>query len=114
MSREISHKYMSANPELLPTFGFTKMLHVATVAMDRYRQEHPKWWRRKIDGTPIDNDLPVIMAEEFRDYVDEQLRANRWAAFSDEDLDEIMDHLPDNDLSQEIHAELARRKKGAE
>jgi len=36
--------------------------------------------------------------------------ANRWAAFSDEDLHDIFDHLPDNDLSQEIWKELKRRK----
>lgn len=30
--------------------------------MDEYKARHPKWWKR-MDGTPILNDLPVVIAE---------------------------------------------------
>jgi hypothetical protein len=43
--------------------------------------------------------------------VAKEVRNNRWAAFSDEDLDEIIAYLPSNDLSQEIESELTRRSE---
>jgi len=32
------------------------------LGMAEYKQRHPKWWKR-MDGTPILNDLPVVLAD---------------------------------------------------
>lgn len=43
---------------------FVDALKIAQDVMDQYKCDHPKWWKR-MDGTPILNDLPVRMASEF-------------------------------------------------
>lgn len=43
---------------------FVWALKVAEDAMARYKNDHLKWWKR-MDGTPILNDLCVRMAEDF-------------------------------------------------
>lgn len=43
---------------------FTKALGVTTGVFEQYRIDHPKWWKR-MDGTPILNDVAVRMAAAF-------------------------------------------------
>ena len=44
--------------------NFIEALKVAETVMAKYLNDYPKWWKR-MDGTPILNDLPVRMAEAF-------------------------------------------------
>ena len=44
--------------------NFIEALAVAQEVFDQYKIDQPKWWRR-MDGTPILNDLPVRMAAAF-------------------------------------------------
>jgi len=46
--------------------NFIDALKITEGVMEQYRQKHPKWWKR-MDGTPILNDLPVLMAQAFVD-----------------------------------------------
>lgn len=43
---------------------FVKALEIAKGVLEQYRQDQPKWWKR-MDGTPILNDVAVRMAEAF-------------------------------------------------
>lgn len=43
---------------------YLEALMIADGVMDQYKHDHPKWWKR-MDGTPILNDLPVCMAKQF-------------------------------------------------
>jgi hypothetical protein len=43
---------------------FTSALAVATQVFEQYRVEQSKWWKR-MDGTPILNDIAVRMARAF-------------------------------------------------
>jgi hypothetical protein len=45
-------------------FGFVEALKVATRVFDKYKQDQPSMWKR-MDGTPILNDVAVRMAEAF-------------------------------------------------
>lgn len=45
---------------------FIQALAIANGVFDQYKEDQPKWWR-KLDGTPMLNDLSVRMAEAFRD-----------------------------------------------
>lgn len=45
---------------------FVRALKIAEGVFEQYRKDQPKWWRR-MDGTPILNDVAVRMAEAFRD-----------------------------------------------
>lgn len=45
---------------------FVRALKIAEGVFERYGKDQPKWWRR-MDGTPILNDVAVRMAEAFRD-----------------------------------------------
>ena len=47
---------------------FVKALKIAEGVFEKYRTDQPKWWRR-MDGTPILNDVAVRMAEAFRDHM---------------------------------------------
>ena len=44
--------------------NFIEALKVAETVMEHYRSDYPQWWKR-MDGTPILNDLPVRMAQAF-------------------------------------------------
>jgi hypothetical protein len=46
---------------------FVESLKIAESVFEKYRNDQPKWWRR-MDGTPILNDVAVRMAEAFRDH----------------------------------------------
>lgn len=43
---------------------FVAAIKIAEGVMGKYREEQPKWWKR-MDGTPIINDLPTRMAVAF-------------------------------------------------
>ena len=45
-----------------PAISVMKGMQIADAGMASYKQEHPKWWR-KLDGTPIPNDLGVHIAQ---------------------------------------------------
>ena len=45
---------------------FIQALDIANAVFDQYKVHHLKWWKR-IDGTPILNDVSVRMATAFRD-----------------------------------------------
>jgi hypothetical protein len=45
---------------------FVRALKIAEGVFEQYGKDQPKWWRR-MDGTPILNDVAVRMAEAFRD-----------------------------------------------
>jgi hypothetical protein len=45
---------------------FVRALKIAEGVFKQYSKDQPKWWRR-MDGTPILNDVAVRMAEAFRD-----------------------------------------------
>ena len=53
-----------AHPDEHAAFGYVAALKIALGVMDQYKAEQPKWWKR-MDGTPILNDLPVRMAVAF-------------------------------------------------
>lgn len=44
--------------------GFIAALKICETVMADYKRDHLKWWKR-MDGTPILNDLPVRMATAF-------------------------------------------------
>lgn len=44
-------------------FDFADALKRADNVLQKYREDQPKWWRR-MDGTPILNDVAVRMAQE--------------------------------------------------
>lgn len=44
--------------------NFHEALKISEGVLNQYKIDHPKWWRR-MDGTPILNDLAVRMAEAF-------------------------------------------------
>lgn len=44
---------------------FVRALKIAEGVFEQYGKDQPKWWRR-MDGTPILNDVAVRMAEAFR------------------------------------------------
>lgn len=46
--------------------GFVEALAIAEGVLARYKQDQPKWWKR-MDGTPIVNDIAVRMAQAFAD-----------------------------------------------
>lgn len=46
--------------------NFVEALKIAEGVFEQYRKDQPKWWKR-MDGTPILNDVAVRMAEAFRD-----------------------------------------------
>ena len=46
-------------------FDFHRALQIANGVMEQYKADMPQWWKR-MDGTPILNDLPVIMALAFQ------------------------------------------------
>lgn len=46
--------------------NFIEALAVADRVFAQYRVDYPKWWRR-MDGTPILNDVSVRMAQAFVD-----------------------------------------------
>jgi hypothetical protein len=50
----------------LEDFDFVHALSVAKEVFEHYKIDHHRWWRR-MDGTPILNDVAVRMAEAFRD-----------------------------------------------
>lgn len=50
--------------ELRPDFVW--LLSIAEGVFAKYKVEQPRWWKR-MDGTPILNDVAVRMAEAFRD-----------------------------------------------
>lgn len=45
-------------------FGFVEAMKVGQRVFEQYKQDQPKWWKR-IDGTPILNDVAVRMSEAF-------------------------------------------------
>lgn len=45
--------------------NFVDALKIAEEVFEQYHKDQPKWWRR-MDGTPILNDIAVRMAEAFR------------------------------------------------
>src|SRR5271155_3529283 len=49
-------------------FGFTEVLRAADAGLKRWAEKpgNAKWWKR-IDGTPIPNDLLVNIAESVRE-----------------------------------------------
>lgn len=53
--------------------SFVEALKLAESVMEQYRLDKPKWWKR-MDGTPILNDVSVRMAEAFLKEI-ERLRA---------------------------------------
>lgn len=61
------------------SLNFVDVLKIAEGVFEQYRKDQPKWWKR-MDGTPILNDVAVRMAEAFRDAArsaqkaDEQLK----------------------------------------
>ncbi len=48
-----------------PVADFVGSLKIAEAVFAQYRIDQPKWWKR-MDGTPILNDVAVRMAEAFR------------------------------------------------
>ncbi|AOJ10372.1 hypothetical protein WS71_24500 [Burkholderia mayonis] len=53
-----------ANQKLAHVCTFIDALKIADDVFEQYRQDQPKWWRR-MDGTPILNDVAVRMAEAY-------------------------------------------------
>jgi hypothetical protein len=47
---------------------FVTCLKLAEEVFEQYKDAHPKWWRR-MDGTPILNDVSVLMAEKFNNHI---------------------------------------------
>ena len=47
---------------------FVIRLKLAKEVFEQYKQDQEKWWRR-MDGTPILNDIAVRMAEKFGDHI---------------------------------------------
>jgi hypothetical protein len=45
-------------------FGWVNAIAVADGVFEQYKRDHPKWWKR-MDGTPILNDIAVRMAQAF-------------------------------------------------
>jgi len=58
MSQEIQPRM------IVREFGLLEALRVAQRVFDKYKGDQPKWWKR-MDGTPILNDVAVRMAEAF-------------------------------------------------
>ena len=55
--------YQAPEPPAEP-FGFVAALAVADRVFAQYQNDQPKWWKR-MDGTPILNDVSVRMAQAF-------------------------------------------------
>lgn len=51
--------------EPAPALDFVAALKIAEGVFEQYRQDQLRWWK-KMDGTPILNDVAVRMAEAFR------------------------------------------------
>jgi len=47
---------------------FVICLKLAEEAFEQYKEAQPKWWRR-MAGTPILNDVAVLMAEKFNSHI---------------------------------------------
>ena len=43
---------------------YVEALKIANEVIEKYREDQPKWWKR-LDGTPMLNDIPARMAEAF-------------------------------------------------
>ena len=54
-------------------------MKVADDVMNAYKRDYPKWWKR-MDGTPILNDLPVRFAQAFVDLEAAKLAVSHHAA----------------------------------
>jgi hypothetical protein len=46
-------------------------LALAQEVFEQYKIDHPKWWKR-MDGTPILNDVAVLMAQKFVEHESEK------------------------------------------
>lgn len=66
--REWCHDHQSA-------LNFVDALKIAESVFEQYHKDQPKWWKR-MDGTPILNDVAVRMAEAFRDAASPTLKAS--------------------------------------
>jgi hypothetical protein len=64
---------------------FVTCLRLAQEVFEQYKLDHPKWWKR-MDGTPILNDVAVLMAQKFVEHEVEQ----------DQLITELADALADN------------------
>lgn len=58
----------AGSQEVLAPLDFVQALGIAQSVFDLYKKEQYVWWR-KMDGTPMLNDIAVRMAEAFRDAV---------------------------------------------
>lgn len=56
-------------------FDFIASLDIATAVLEKYKADWPKWFKR-IDGTPIPNDLCCRMAEAYRDEFKKAIEAH--------------------------------------
>jgi hypothetical protein len=54
----------ASQPPSAEPFGFVAAMTVADSVFEQYRRDQPKWWKR-MDGTPILNDVAVRMAQAF-------------------------------------------------
>lgn len=45
--------------------NFVQSLKIAEAVFERYKEDQPKWWKR-MDGTPILNDVAGRMAQAFQ------------------------------------------------
>lgn len=61
--------------------NFVEALKVAEAVFETYKYDQPKWWKR-MDGTPILNDVAVRMAEAFCEKENEQVVASKPRCFS--------------------------------
>lgn len=66
--REWCHDHQTA-------LNFVDALKIAESVFEQYHKDQPKWWKR-MDGTPILNDVAVRMAEAFRDAASPTLKAS--------------------------------------
>jgi hypothetical protein len=58
------HEFHGENGPEKQSIDYCAYLAVAEQVFQQYKQDQPKWWKR-MDGTPILNDIAVRMAEAF-------------------------------------------------
>ena len=56
----------------MSTREFADFLEVAGKVFGQYRADQPKWWKR-MDGTPILNDIAVRMARAFQNHAKDSI-----------------------------------------
>ena len=86
---------------------FVTCLRLAQEVFEQYKIKHPKWWKR-MDGTPIFNDVAVLMAQKFVEHESEKrTEIERLKAANSKGQEYSQDVFDENQRLKQIITELA-------